>query len=221
MKYKTDINVILDRSGSMFGLRTTVVEKLNDFINSNKEIKESARFNLYQFDTILETVIEDCDIQEVKQFTLEDFCPVGGTRLVDAGCTYIDQIGAKLSKINQQDRPKQVIVVFITDGEENSSKIYTMEQFTERITTQRNVYKWQFVFIGTNEDGMISGQRYSKSIGINNMLDENVRKRYGAAPAQMMASSFDYLSQGSRNLRTMNVQNVDNFTELATKQSEK
>jgi uncharacterized protein YegL len=205
----------------MSSLRNTVVEKLNDFINSNKEVKESARFNLYQFDNHFNTVIEDCDIQEVKHFTLEDFVPRGGTRLIDAGCKYIDEIGSRLAKMKTEDRPQQVIVVFITDGEENASTKYSMEQFTERISIQRNMYSWQFVFIGTNEEGMKTGHNYSQSIGVNNMLDENVRLRYGAAPQQMMASSFDYLSQGLRSLRSMKVASVDNFTKLATAQSEK
>lgn len=221
MKYKTDINIILDRSGSMQSLRETVVEQLNKFIAKNKEVKESARFNLYQFDTVLETVVEDCDIQEVKTFTQEDFVPRGGTKLIDAGCTYIDKIGSKLGGMQQKERPKQVFVVFITDGEENSSQEFKMTDLRSRIEHQREKYKWQFVFIGTNEDGLKEGNNYSKSVGINNVISLDTLTRYGHTPQQMMNSSFDYLSSGMSCLRGMNVANVDNFNDLATSNSEK
>lgn len=220
MKYKTDINIILDRSGSMSSLRETVVEQLNKFIQKNKQVKESARFNLYQFDTILETVMEDCDIQEVKMFTQEDFVPRGGTKLIDAGCTYIDKIGNKLSAMPQKDRPKQVFFVLITDGEENSSQEFKMEDLRSRINHQREKYKWQFVFIGTNEEGLKEANNYSQSVGLNNVITSDILTRYGQSPGEMLVSSFDYMASGLACMRSMNCSNVDNFNDLATSNQE-
>jgi hypothetical protein len=40
----------------------------------------------------------------------------------------------------------------ITDGEENSSKEYTRAKVLEKIKHQQDPYKWEFVFLGANQD---------------------------------------------------------------------
>ena len=47
-----------------------------------------------------------------------------------------------------------MIVVTLTDGLENASKQYSLEQISEMIREQRDKYKWDFVFLGANQDAV-------------------------------------------------------------------
>jgi ADP-heptose:LPS heptosyltransferase len=85
------------------------------------------------------------------------------TALLDAVGTTIADIGNKLNKIDENDRPAKVIVLIITDGQENSSKEYTHEKIKEMIERQQKVYSWQFLFFGANIDSFY----VAKTIGIN------------------------------------------------------
>lgn len=49
----------------------------------------------------------------------------------------IKSVGEKLAAMKEEDRPSKVIVVVITDGEENYSKHYTRTQINEMVTHQR------------------------------------------------------------------------------------
>lgn len=214
MRYKTDINIILDRSGSMESLKSEVVNELNKFIAKNKETKESARVSVYQFDTECETIIADTNLESVREFNSNDFTPRGMTALYDAGCKYIDEIGKKLSDMTEEDRPKQIIVVFITDGLENASKEFTLHQFQKRLEHQRKKYKWQIVFIGSNEEGLKESIKYSNTVGVNNVISDGLLKKFGNSPEQMLSASFDYASKGIISIRTSNLSQVEDFNAL-------
>ena len=50
----------------------------------------------------------------------------------------------------------------MTDGFENASREFNAAKISEMINHQRNVYKWEFMFIGANQDAVLS----AKEIGI-------------------------------------------------------
>src|SRR5258708_22820381 len=77
--------------------------------------------------------------------------------LLDAMGTTIDALGQKLAVMPEQERPSKVIVLVITDGEENQSHRFNLEQIKEKITHQREVYSWEFVFMGANIDAIGAG----------------------------------------------------------------
>lgn len=217
MRYKTDINVILDKSGSMHSLRELVVTELNKLIKDNQQNKESARFNFYQFSDDFLTKLEDTDLQLVTPLEYSDYKPSGNTRLIDAGCKFIDRIGSRLATLPPNDRPDQVIVVFVTDGEENASTKYKMYDLQRRIAHQKDKYSWQFVFVGTNENGLRESQNYAKIIGQNNVIPFNTLTRFGVSPEATTCSAFNYISEGLKSFRSTSKPNVDNFTDLTTK----
>ena len=47
-------------------------------------------------------------------------------------------------------RPANVIVVIVTDGEENASKKHTLEEVRDMIQHQQDVYGWKFIFLGAD-----------------------------------------------------------------------
>lgn len=145
----TDITVVMDRSGSMQACRTDAEGGLNRFVEDQKKQPGSAVFTLVQFDTEYEFVHRGVPIGSVPPYEL---VPRGNTALLDAVGRAIVETGERLAAMPEKDRPGLVVFVIVTDGEENSSREFTLEQIKEKITHQRDVYKWQFTFLGANAD---------------------------------------------------------------------
>jgi hypothetical protein len=57
------------------------------------------------------------------------------------------------------ERPGKVFIVVMTDGLENSSHEYTAAQIAEMIKHQSENYRWEFLFLGANQDAVLTGER--------------------------------------------------------------
>ena len=66
----------------------------------------------------------------------------------------IDELGARLAALPEQDRPGQVIVAILTDGLENSSQNCTWQEIARVIKQQTEQYRWTFLFLGANQDAI-------------------------------------------------------------------
>lgn len=159
----TDISIVLDRSGSMSSIKDDTIGGYNEFLKGQREAAGTALVSLYQFDDLYETVYEGVDIKEVPDLTAEVFVPRGSTALRDAIGRTIDSTGARLAKMSEADRPARVILVIFTDGGENSSQEYTRARTLEMVKHQTEAYKWQFVFVGANQDAIMTGADYGIS----------------------------------------------------------
>jgi len=161
MRNFTDINIILDRSGSMDKIKDDTIGGYNQFITDQKS-NPDANLTLIQFDHEYMPVYTNTPITEVPKLTKETFIPRGRTALFDALGKSIKDAGKRLADLPEQDRPNKVLFVIITDGEENDSKEFTSEQILNKIKHQTEVYNWDFVYIGANQDAFAN----SSNIGI-------------------------------------------------------
>jgi hypothetical protein len=150
-KIDTDITVILDKSGSMSSIRDDVIGSFNEFVS--KWEKEGVDLHLYAFNNKVDEVTD-------LRLSSDTYIPKGTTALIDAVCSVIDNTGDRLSRMDESDRPDQVLVVIITDGQENSSREFTTQDMRNRIKYQEEVYKWQFVFLAANQDAFAVGRSY-------------------------------------------------------------
>lgn len=149
----TKIVFVVDRSGSMSSIAKDVIGGYNKFIADQKALKHgTCDISFYQFDNEYETVYENTPIDFVKVLDENTFVPRGSTALLDAVGRTIKNVGKQLESLNESERPEKVLVVIITDGEENSSRNYTSEEVKKAVEHQTNVYKWQFTYIGANQD---------------------------------------------------------------------
>jgi hypothetical protein len=158
----THISFVLDRSGSMESVKDDTIGGFNHFLSEQKTVAGKATITLVQFDDRYEYILKMTDIAVAKPLDDKTFVPRGWTALFDAIGRCIDETGAALSKLPESDRPERVIFVILTDGMENASRQYNRESIEDRISHQRDVYKWQFVFLGANQDAISS----ATSIGI-------------------------------------------------------
>lgn len=146
----TDITIILDRSGSMESIKNDMVEGIKNFIAEQKRLPGQCLLSLVQFDTVsYDNVFTAKPIKEVSGVEL---CPRGGTPLLDALGRTINETGKRLNNLPEWRRPEFVIVMVITDGEENSSREFTNAKIKEMTEHQIDKYKWNFTYLGANQD---------------------------------------------------------------------
>lgn len=150
----THISFVLDRSGSMSSIKPDTIGGFNEFLKAQKEAPGQASMTLVQFDTEYEALQSMVDIQVVPPLNDSTFVPRGSTALLDAIGRTINETGKSLGDLPEGERPEKVLFVILTDGEENSSREFTNGRINDMITHQRETYKWEFVFLGANQDSI-------------------------------------------------------------------
>ena len=153
-KNYTEIAFILDRSGSMESCREAAMNGFNLFLHKQQQTEGLAKLTLVLFDDEYLVPINALPVAEVIALNHDTYLPRGSTALLDAIGRTIDDLGARLAAMPEQDRPGQVIVAILTDGLENSSQTYTWQQIARAIKQQTEQYRWTFLFLGANQDAI-------------------------------------------------------------------
>lgn len=220
------IGCVVDKSGSMASLVKDTVEGYNKFISDQKaEVTREAKTLL----TLFNSNIQVGEIEDIKTCKLmksggnyrvynnnnndctatippvEDefvlYYADGGTAYFDALGTTINKIGNYLDSLPEDEKPENVIIYIITDGQENSSHEFSGKKVKEMITHQQDVYNWAFIFAGANIDAFdVAGD-----LGIAKNLTMNY-----AANAVGVATAYCSSSKTVSHLRSFN-NNSTNF----------
>jgi hypothetical protein len=213
----TYIGVLVDRSGSMQTLNPSVISKeLTNFIKDQTGGKVTV--TAARFDDQYEVFIKNELAQNVS-ITPADIEPRNMTALYQSLCRLIDDIGKELSDMTDV-RPGKVVIVVLTDGEENSSQgIYSGENgrklLFEKINLQKDVYNWVFFFMGTNIDAIKVGSR----IGIDEETCINFANTQDncATVIQTASAQVSKLRQGSSEI-FKDKENLKKFVAFSNKQ---
>ena len=147
-----DIIVILDESSSMAVMGSEPKDAVNTFMQEQKDKckKDSSTFTFWTFNHNVSLKIDDQLLETVQPVT--EYRPSGMTALNDA---VGDAIHTKLLKTKSNG----VIVLIISDGEENSSRKYTRKQIDSLINRVKSNKDWKFIFIGCNQDVFKEGEK--------------------------------------------------------------
>jgi hypothetical protein len=142
----------------MTSIQEATESGLREFVTQHRA-NPSTRLTVVQFDTTdpYDVVCLNAPITEVGPIAL---VPRGGTPLCDAWCKTIDKTGQRLAALPEADRPSKVIFVVITDGQENASRFQRRADVHQRVTRQTNDYKWEFVYLGANQDAIQEASYY-------------------------------------------------------------
>jgi hypothetical protein len=154
MPNNTHIHILLDRSGSMASIAGDVIGGFNTFLKEQQASGPDARITLVQFDSqnAQDTILSGAPIMDAKPLNGDIYQPRGGTPLLDATGRLIARAMLEEQLRAQNDLPKEDIVfVSITDGEENQSREYTLEQVRDLIAA-REAAGWTFVFLSAALD---------------------------------------------------------------------
>lgn len=153
----TSLNVIIDRSGSMSGLRADTIGSFNSFLAEQKAFPGEALLTLCTFSDDYRLVHDFVKIASVPALDTTTYRTDGNTALLDAMGATIDEVGRKLAAMPEEERPSKVLFLIITDGQENHSRRYSAGKIKEMVEHQRSVYSWEFVFMGANIDSITTG----------------------------------------------------------------
>ena len=160
MKKLTDITIILDRSGSMFTIKSATIEGFNSFINKQQKGDFDVNLTFVQFDNEYEKVYEQKEIKKVKYLNHETYIPRGTTALLDAIGITINSTKQRINATEKSKKPANVIIAIITDGYENASVEYSRESISKLINKREKKDNWNFIFLAANQDAIKEGGRF-------------------------------------------------------------
>lgn len=150
----TDISIVVDRSGSMESIRGDMEGAIKHFLDEQKKVDGKCTVSLYEFDNAYNSVYENVPVKETKDYTLN---PRGMTALNDAIGRTINSLGEKYRKMPEDERPGKIFFIVVTDGHENASKEFGGDKIKEMVKHQSDVYNWSFVYLGANQDAVLTG----------------------------------------------------------------
>lgn len=153
----TLINVIIDQSGSMSGVRQATIDGFNQYIAEQREIAGDGYLTLTLFSTSFDHRFVGVPLSEVPLLGTPEnrYTPSGGTALCDA-------VGITIKNAEAWCRNTaftgQVLNVILTDGEENSSSQWHIKMppvegdsgdVAQLIGHKQEQDGWQFIFLGS------------------------------------------------------------------------
>lgn len=193
----THIIFVVDRSGSMRSIAKDMIGGYNEYIEKQKKTPGECFVSFYQFDDIYEPIFERVKLQDVKDLDGDTYKPRNSTALLDAVGNTIVNYGKYLSELQEDARPERILFVTITDGEENASHVFDITKVRDMVKHQTDVYKWDFVFLGSNIDAWDAGQ----SIGVARCATlqfANTKGSVGAAFKSLSDQTSGYRSSSSK-----------------------
>jgi uncharacterized protein YegL len=142
------IVLILDESGSMESIRNDMLKSINDLIKEQQQVKERpTTFTLVKFSDKVNRYISNKPLNNIKLLSSEDYTPNGSTALYDA-------IG---DTINWFRNEKDVLMVIVTDGQENSSTKYNKQQINTMIEQKKETNNWSYVYLSNDLSTKLQG----------------------------------------------------------------
>lgn len=189
---KVEIGLILDCSGSMTKLKYDIIGSFNDFIRKQKQLKGECNIWLTFFSDSYYMKHKSVPLDTISDLTDESYITNGMTALNDAVFATMTEMGKHFASMDESERPEKVIIVIMTDGEENSSKEISHEQVKNLIKQQKEVYSWDFLYIGTDD------------LNVN-----DIAKSYNIDPSHTI--SYARSSQGAQSAYTTMCSYVSQF----------
>lgn len=197
----THITVILDRSGSMESICDDTIGGFNAFLNQQKSESGSATLTLVQFDSqdSYEVIHKFRSLQVVPELTRKTFIPRASTPLLDAMGRGINDLESSLAELKEDDKPSGVVLVIITDGQENASCEFRKDQIEKMIKEKQNNSGWQFVFLSADLDAI--GDALESGVHANStMAFDKTSLGTNRAFASVSSRISDYRSGRSKNV---------------------
>ena len=171
----TELVFILDKSGSMGGLEPDTIGGYNSMLKKQQEVEGECRITTVLFNNNYELLHDRIDIKAVSPITEKEYFVGGPTALIDAVGSTIHKIVKAQKHTGEDFQAEKVMFVIITDGEENSSREYSLEKVKAQIEKQKSEYGWEFIFLGANLDSVETAGRFgiAKDRAIDYIADKS------------------------------------------------
>jgi len=191
------VSVILDKSGSMDFIRQATISGFNEYLGTLKSKEQNIKFNLTLFDTeSIEKRYINTPLRQVSKLSMENYIPNAGTPLYDAVVDSVEMLFETVK--NKKTRPS-VVVVIMTDGQENSSQKHDQKCMRDLIKKLQKEYNWTFIYMGANQDSYANATNYGISKGntVNwGYSDKGSRAAFVGMAMGTMAYSANVMNTG-------------------------
>lgn len=169
-----DLVVILDRSGSMYGMEKDTIGGFNSMLAEQRKKDVPVKVTLITFNQKVDTLYERKPLEEIVDMKAEDYVPQGTTALLDAVGNALVGLGAD-KDVNTEGN--KVLVVITTDGYENASVEWTWSKVRALIKNLEAEKGYQFVFLGAD----INAERVAEDMGIRPQTAVKYKKTVGSS----------------------------------------
>jgi hypothetical protein len=146
------IAIVLDKSGSMTGLKAAVIESFNAFIADQAALDADTFVVFSTFALTTQIELSGVPARDVVPLTSASYQPSGGTALYDA----IDDTITRVESVLAEHPGVEVIFAVITDGDENASRRVTKTDMVRRIQDKTDEH-WNFVYLSADLDAFSDG----------------------------------------------------------------
>jgi len=196
-KNLTEIIFVLDKSGSMGMIREDTIGGFNTFIQDQKDLPGECIFTMATFNSQYHKNSEGVLLENVQALDNSSYRPGGGTALLDAIGKSINDVVSRHSTLGDEV-PGKVILVVLTDGEENSSTEFTNVKDIAKLVKKQEDAGWEIVFLGADIDAWGDGRSmgFSKTRGMNKFDMKSNMSKMSYYTASYRSSDDQNLSRG-------------------------
>ena len=183
IKMKSNVFILLDRSGSMAYHWDETIGSLNGYVENLKDTNELGKTTVAIFDSVGYDIIREA-VEAGK------FVPVDGTEHQPRGATPLYDSFDKLAKVVDKARTKKNMFIIITDGMENASQEcnkQTCKDWIEKLE-KKGV---GIVFLGANFDNSSEANQMGLSVG---KAMEMSKGNYGHTMTNLANKTRAYMS---------------------------
>ena len=176
----------------MASIKDDTIGGFNHFLQEQRQQPNHATMTLVQFDTQnpYEVLSHFVPLSEVVELNNTNFVPRAGTPLLDALGRGIVDLDTHIAKMPDAERPEQVVVLVITDGQENSSREFRHQDIKNMIQQKQDKQGWQFVFLSSDlsaiEDAENTSFSYQSSMSFDK-TGKGVRSAFQSTSQRMSA----------------------------------
>lgn len=156
-KDELHIVMILDESGSMNNIKYEMIKSINSFINEQKDVEgKPVKFTFVKFNNRINRIYNRIPLKECPELTEYMYTPNSTTALYDA-------IGDTINWFNKE---KNVLMVIVTDGQENASKEYSKSTINNMISDKEKNNNWSYVYLSSD----LSTKTQGDNIGLQKSI---------------------------------------------------
>jgi hypothetical protein len=152
-----ELGFTLDCSESMQGIWDVAVRGFNMLLSTQPRTPGvDARFSSSLFNGIVKPIHTRTPLALVEPLDPAAHRPNGATAILDAIGKMCQVIGKAYDEAEGAVKPR-VLIAILTDGNENSSIHFTVDQIFREVHFRRLACNWQFLYFCANEGGVAYG----------------------------------------------------------------
>lgn len=191
MNNKTYYHLIIDKSGSMASCVNETISGYNEQIQMIRDLQklnpdQEILVSLTAFNHFVSHITTCSKPEDAALLTTETYVPDGSTALLDAIGESVMSLKSRASDEFNNDKATAVVVI-ITDGYENASRFFSVNNVRNLIRELEATGKWTFSFLGAD----IAALEQAQNLNIQKANAASYSKADSGRVFEAMATSMD------------------------------